>query len=254
MSRLISKKLETMKNYYTAPREYILNPFQFIYQDNDVHLSENPAITDTLQNIIDIDKERLDLDLPFLESQIRLNSLSYVHQGCIFATIKFKKLYKHQYSKFEEFCKYVLGKSQDSVDNAIKAARVCLELIMNGFEYEDLPNNMSQAVQLKEFSGNELIEKWNEVLANLERHQRTAKNIKQLLYPPVVNEESVNTTVKLPLLTYNKLIEVAYHAKLSISQAIEAVVQILTNEFQKSDISRFLRWQLDLMDLTSFSG
>ena len=238
-----------MKDYYSAPQGYLLNPFDFLYQNSDLPISENSAIQETIQSVIDLDEERLDLDLSYLEHLIQLDSLAYVRKGCVYATIKFKRLYKHTYSNFEEYCKDILGKSVDAVNNFIDAARVTLELIMNELEYEELPSNMSQAVQLKEFSGADLIEKWELVLANLARHQRTAKSIKALLYPPVPSKDTLNTAIKLPLATYTKLIEVAYHAKLSIPQALDAVLHILTHAIKKADILRLLRWQLDMLNL-----
>lgn len=240
-----------MKDYYSTPKGYLLDPFKFLYQDNDVPISNDPAVQDIIQSIIDIKEERLDLDLPYLEFQVRLNSLSYVHTGCIYATIKFKKLYKHSYSNFEQYCVDVLGKCVDTVDNSIEAARVTIELIKAGFDYGDLPNNMSQAIKLKKYTGEELIEKWKEVLGELPRHKRTADRIAAVVKPPVVTEQTINTTITLPLPTYNRLIEAAYHAKLSIPQALNAVLFILTEKFKKSDIYRLLRWQLDMMDLIS---
>jgi hypothetical protein len=140
-----------VKDLYQLPKGYILNPFDFLYQDNDVPISDNEAIQYTLQNIIAIDKERLDRDLAYLEHLLQLDNLSYIRKGCIYAIIKFKKLYKHLYASFEEYCIKVLGRSVDTINNAIEAARVMLELITMGLAYEDLPPNMSCAVQLKQF-------------------------------------------------------------------------------------------------------
>ena len=243
-----------MQNLYQLPKGYLLNPFNFLYQNNDVPISDNPAIRETIQNIIDIDEARLDKDLPYLEHLIQLDSLAYVRIGSIYAFILFKKLYKKVYSNFKPYCDHVLGKSVSSVRDYIDASRVALELIVAGFEYEELPNNMSQAVQLKEFTGCELIEKWKYILANIERHKRTAKSIHNLLHPPVVTEETVNTKIELPLPTFNRLIKVAYHAQLSIPETLDAVLHILTHAIKKDDILRLLRWQLDMMDLTESSS
>ncbi|MGK7894679.1 MAG: hypothetical protein AB4372_13895, partial [Xenococcus sp. (in: cyanobacteria)] len=111
------------------------------------------------------------------------------------------------------------------------------------------PHNMSQAYQLRKYTGEELIEKWRYVLANIERHKITATSISNLLYPPVVSEETINTKIKLPLPTFNRLIEVAYHAKLSIAETLDAVLFVLTQAIKKDDILRLLRWILDMVDL-----
>ena len=238
-----------MKDYYSIPKGYLLDPFKFLYQDNDVPISNDPAVQDIVQSIIDIDEERLDQDLPYLEFQVRRNNLAYVQTGCIYAKIKFKKLYKHSYSNFGQYSVDVLGRAADTIDNYIEAARVTIELIKAGLDYEDLPKNMSQAVLLKQYTEGELVEKWQEVCAELAPHERTVTKIANLLNPPVVTEKTTNTTITLPLPTYNRLIEAAYHAKLSIPKALNAVLFILTEKFKKSDIYRLLRWQLDLMDL-----
>jgi hypothetical protein len=238
-----------VKDLYQLPKGYILNPFDFLYQDNDVPISDNEAIQYTLQNIIAIDKERLDRDLAYLEHLIQLDSLSYIRKGCIYATIKFKKLYKHLYASFEEYCIKVLGRSVDTVNNAIEAARVMIELITMGLAYEDLPPNMSCAVQLKQFTGIELLEKWEYVLDNIPRHKRTVNSIRALLFPPVVSEDMTYKSIELPLDVYSRLVKIAHDAKLSVPKAIDSVVQILRTTFKKSEIVRLLKWQLDLIDL-----
>ncbi len=247
-----------MKNDYSAPKEekhpkgFLLNPFDFIYGDHSL-VSENKAIQEALQAAIDVNEDRLDLNPSYRKHLRQLYSLSYVPLGCINWIDKFTRTYQkeYKYSSFEQYCIHQLGKSVDAVDNSIDAARVCLELIMAGYEYENLPNNMSQACALKKFTGQELIDKWEYVLANLERHQRTATAIKELLFPKKVSTETINTTVKLPVDVYSRLIEVAYKGKVSISQAIQCVVFLLTDGFKKSDIKRLCKWILDMVELTS---
>ena len=240
---------DTMKDYYRLPEGYLLNPFDFLDENSDIPLSDNKAIRETIQGILDIEHDRLDLDLSYLEHLIQLDSLAYVRKGCVYATIKFKKLYKEGFSSFEKYSQMVLSKSVDAVNNAIEASRVCIELISAGFSYIDLPHNMSQAVQLKKYTGNKLIEKWHSVLEEIKPHKRTSESIKNLLHPPVVSEDMLYTTVKLPSEIYNKLLKVAYHAKLSIPEALDAVLFVLTNAIKKADILRLMRWILDMVDL-----
>ncbi len=247
---LVNENLETMKNCDSLAKGYLLNPFDFIYDDDSL-VSKNPAIQETLQAARDVTEDRLDLDVPYLKHLHQLHSLSYVPLGCINWTFKFNKTYKKQYSSFEQYCKQELGKSVDAVDNSIDAARVALELIKAGYEYLDLPKNMSQAVVLKKFTGEELIEKWEYVLANLESHERTAPKIKGLLFPPKVSEDTINTKIQLPVDVYSKLVEVAYKAELSICETVKTVVFMYDAVKKKSDLKRILRWILDMVELTS---
>ena len=242
------------QEYYKLPKGYILNPFKFIDENSDTPLSDNAAIKETIQSILDIDNDRLDLDLSYLEHLIQLDTLAYVRQGCVYATIKFKKLYKDKFSNFETYSQIVLSKSVDAINNAIEASRVCLDLIKAGFGYLDLPHNMSQAVQLKRYTGDELVKQWHYVLGEIKPHKRTAKSIDNLLHPPVVSEDDLYTTIKIPLDIYNKLIHVAYNAKISIPEALESVVFVLTNAMEKADILRLMRWILDMVDLAESNG
>ncbi len=245
-----------MKDYYSAPKEYIISPFSFIHNNPDVPITDE-AIIDTLQSVIDIDDLRLDKDLPYLEHLIKLDSLSYIRKGAEYATIKFKQLYKHGdpygdrrgYSNFDLYAKEVLKTSTRSVVAHINASRVALELIMAGFEYEELPHNVSQACCLAQYSGEELIEVWKYVISELAPHERTATSIRNLLNPPKVTKEDLYTKIELPLAIYEKVLNVAYHAKLSVSKLLDNVFSVLTGGFKKQEIIAFIKWVLDMNNL-----
>ncbi len=233
-----------MKDYYTAPKNYILNPFKFIYQEPDLPITD-VALQEVLQGVIDIDEERLDTRLDYLEDLLKMDSLSYIRQGAIYAEIFFKGLYKKKYKSFELYCKHRFNKSIDSVRNYIKASRVAIELIMASFEYADLPHNMTCAVALSKYTGPELIEKWQYVLSNLEGHERTGPSISNLLDPPTVKEQ-ISTIVKLPFTVYTALLEVAYHANMSAEKVIESVIVVYHKISNKAEIGRLINWILDL--------
>jgi hypothetical protein len=239
-----------MKDLYDLPEGYNLDPLTALYQNPDISISD-PVLVDIVKSITDIDDKRLDLDLPRLERLLKLDTLSFIRQGCIYATIKFKKLYKKRYSSFKQYCREVLGKSEYSVNNYIEAARILLELITAGFEYSELPNNMSSALMLKEFSGADLVHAWRDVLAELEPHKRTAARIENFLYPEPVRKEDIYTKIELPLAIYSKLLEVAYNAKMSVEQVIENVVLTITGGFKKCEISKYISWVLDMKKLVS---
>jgi len=239
-----------MKDYYAQPDGYLINPFRFIYQEPDFPITED-ALKETLQNVIDIDEERLDTRLDYIEHLIKMDTLAYVRKGCLYATIKFNKLYKDTYSNFDLYAREALGTSTRSVVNHIEGARVALELIMAGFEYIDLPSCMSAGVVMKEWTGPDLIEKWKYVLSELEPHKRTATNIKNLLYPPVVKKEDIYTKVELPLELYSKLMSVCYKASIPLVKGIEAVVNVLSNIKKKTEIEPFLKWLIDFNKLVN---
>ena len=237
-----------MKDYYSAPEGYIQSPFQFIHNDPDVPITDR-AVIDILQSVIDIDHLRLDNDLPYLELLVKLDSLAYIRKGAIYAEIKFKCLYKKTYSNFDLYAKEVLKSSTRSVVAHINASRVALELIMAGFSYEDLPHNMSQAYVMSEYTGEELIEKWKYVCSELAPEKRTATKIRNLLNPPRVTKEDLYTKIELPLAVYEKVLNVAYHAKLSVSKLLNNVFSVLTGKFKKQEISAFIKWVLDMNNL-----
>jgi hypothetical protein len=237
-----------MKDLYDLPEGYILNPFTALYQNPDISISD-PVLVDIIKSITDIDDKRLDLDLPRIEHLLKLDTLAFIRLGCLYATIKFNRLYKKYYASFEQYCKEVLGRSPYSVNNYIEAARILLELITAGFECSELPNNMSSALMLKQFSGSDLVHVWRDVLAELQPHKRTAARIKNFLYPEPVRKEDIYTKIELPLAIYSKLLEVAYNAKMSVGQIIENVVLTITGGFKKCEISQYISWVLDMKKL-----
>jgi hypothetical protein len=237
-----------MKDLYQLPEGYILNPFTALYQNPDIEISD-PCLIDIIKSILEIDDERLDLDLPRVEHLLKLDTLAYIRQGYLYATIKFNRLYKKTHSSYGQYCREVLGKSVYSVNNYIEASRVAGELMSSGFESSELPNNMSSALMLKEFSGSDLVHVWRDILAELEPHKRTAARIKNYLYPEPVKKEEMYTKIELSLAIYSKLLKVAYNAKMSVEQVIENVVLTITGGFKKSEISKYISWVLDMKKL-----
>ncbi len=237
-----------MKDYYSTPEGYILNPFNFVYQEPDLPITD-VSIQEVIQGVLDINDSRLDLDLNYLEHLLKLDTLAYVRKGCIYADIKFKKLYKRVYSNFDQYAKDVLKSSTRSVVAHIEASRVAIELIMAGFSYEELPHNMSQAYVLAKYTGEELIEKWKYIIAELPPYKRTATSIKELINPAPVSKEELYTKIELPLAVYSKLLKVAYDAKMSVSKLIDNVFSVLTSEFKKQEIIAFIKWVLDMNNL-----
>lgn len=247
-----------MKDYYSAPEGYIKSPFiKELYHDPDVPITDE-CLQKVIQSVINVDGE----DLDRLTELIKLDSLAYIRKGCTYAEIKFKRLYKHLYSRFDDYAVEILGTTTRSVCAHMHASRVALILLFAGFTYEELPSNMSQAYSLhcalsskfdNEYSDQQLIEAWNKVLENIPRHKITGDSIRELLNPTPVKKEDLYTKVELPLAIYEKVLQVAYNAKLSVSKLLDNVFSVLTKEFKKQEISAFIKWVLDMVDLTKKS-
>lgn len=235
------------KSYYRVPEGFILNPFNFIHQEPE-HEVLDVSIKETLQMVVDLDGEK---DLNWFTHMFKMASLSYVVKGAVLAQLKFKKLYKHFYSNFDQYALDILHMSTRSVVCYIEAARVALELIQAGYSYENLPHNMSQAYAMSKYSGDELLEKWETVVSELLPHKRTAPAIRKLLNPPPVRKDELYTKIELPLAVYSKVLKTAYDAKLSVSRLLDAVFTVVTENFQKKEVKRIFAWILDLQELVS---
>ncbi len=243
-----------MNNYYSAPSGYIKSPFiQELYHEPE-HPITDPELQEVIQSVIDVDGEDLDRLLELL----KLDTLAYIRKGCIYSEIKFKRKYKETHSNFDVYSREELGASTKTVMAHIHASRVALILLFAGFSYEELPANMSQAYALHcalsalhggEYTNKDLLDAWKYVLAEIPRHKRTGERIRELLNPTPVKKEDLYTKVELPLAIYEKVLQVAYNAKLSVSKLLDNVFSVLTKEFKKQEISAFIKWVLDMNDL-----
>jgi hypothetical protein len=78
--------------YYKSDSHYLANPFDHIYQNHDVEVSNRPEILELEDLAIDLEKEiEGSFNLEFLTLQIKHNQLAFAHTGLIAAQIKFKK-------------------------------------------------------------------------------------------------------------------------------------------------------------------
>ena len=241
------------EEYYSAPEGYIKSPFiEELYHDPEVPLTDI-CLQEIVQGVIDVQGE----DLDRLIDLIKLDTLAYIRKGCSYAEVKFTRKYKETYSNFDLYAKEQLGTSTRSVMAHIHASRVALKLLFNGFSYEELPANMSQAYALHcalsslhgDYSDAELIEAWRTVLGEIPRHKRSGDRIKELINPTPVSKEELNTKIELPLAVYERIVSIAYHAKLSVSKLLDNVFSVLTGEFKKQEIIAFIKWVLDMNKL-----
>jgi hypothetical protein len=159
---------------------YLANPFDHIYQNNDVEISNRPEIKELESFAIDLeDQIEGDFDLEFLTFQIRNDQLAFVRMGLIAAQIKFKKLYKKTHRSFDHYCREMLGVSYWQIDDTIKATDVVMELVANGFEV--LPKNVNQGEKLAHIRGSERVRMWQGIVDTYEPYEITGKTIEEYI-------------------------------------------------------------------------
>jgi hypothetical protein len=210
-----------MKNYYSAPKGFLIDPFNCLYQESDYEISQDDAIQQLILYGIKLeDKIEGDFDLGSVILEFQNNTFSFVRSGLLMYKVKAFKLYKKRYSNFKVFCKEALKVSHWQVNRIVEASRIVLELIQAGFSI--LPRNVAQCNPLSSYTGNDLIEKWQEIVENIPEHLITAKTIDNLLNPPE-REEKVETTIKVPPALYLCILKKAIEKGMSVVELLEQV-------------------------------
>ena len=165
---------------YKPDSRYLANPFDHIYQNHDVEVSNRSEIQELQDLAIHLeDQIEGDFDLEFLTFEIRNNQLAFARTGLIAAQIKFKKLYKKTHQNFDQYCREMLGVSYWQIDDTIKATDVVMELIANGFGV--LPKNVNQGEKLAHIRGSERIKMWQGIVDTYEPHEITGKTIEEYI-------------------------------------------------------------------------
>lgn len=220
-------------------KKYLLNPFDALYQD-DILLSDKPEIKELDEYARGLeDQIEGDFDLKYLSFEFAYNQLGFVRNGLLLAKIKFLKLYKNYGDgTFASFCKKHLRKQRWQINDTIRAARVVLELMYAGFEI--LPTNVSQAITLAKLTGQELVEKWHSVINTLPLDKITAKNIRNLLFPPTESDKEV-ATIAIPAFLHEVIHREAAERGLSIVE----LLTIMLNFFISSENSHLLQTDIN---------
>lgn len=208
------------KSSKSSGKKYLDNPFNYLYEDAE-QVSERPEIQETIEYALGLeDKISGDFakDLHHEIFEFHYNRLAFVRNGLIAAKIKFWKLYKDiGDGTFASFCKEKLYISRWQINDLICSARVVMELIYQGFEI--LPTNISQAIALKNFTGEELFDAWTTVVENISPSQITRKSIANLLFPPTEDDMAI-ATIKLPAALHEQVHREAATQGWSIPQLI----------------------------------
>ena len=239
-------------NPYKISKGYVANPYDFLYQDYDVEISDRDDIV-TLQNRAIELEEKIegDFDLDEMTHLIRVNSLAFVEIGLIAFKIRAMRLYKEKYDNFTDYCHIELGRSRSYIDRLIKASAVVLELIRNGFSV--LPKNESQARLLSYFTGSELIWRWKAIVETIPPHKITAQSISIFLNGTEETVEPESEFIQLPRYLSDHISRYA----LAIGMTLQDFVVMLLEQIFKPakpktnwrDFEREYEWQSDLEKL-----
>ena len=234
-----------MKDYYRADPNYIASPFDFLYNHNDVEISQD----DVIQELVDYaqylnNRIEGDFNLDAVTSSMREYSFAFVRKGLLAFKIKAFKLYKSQFNSFEQFCKQALGVTHWQINRTIIAARVVLELINHGFEV--LPQNEAQCRELSKYVGSELVRVWESVIAEIPPHRITAKSIEEFLHPETEIDEEETTVIKLPNKLYVYIWKEALDRGLSI---VGLLRETFMPDVEPVPIGKMLAWEKDCENL-----
>ncbi|MDJ0600841.1 MAG: hypothetical protein QNJ37_18610 [Crocosphaera sp.] len=131
-----------------------------------------------LQYLYDINDDTIDNERGFRIGlqDLKLYKHSWVKFGFLAFQFKLKRIYRHCYNTWKEFCEKELHQSHWYVDKIIKAARVMKDLICAGFKV--LPQNEYQCRPLTKFWDDELIKNWEIIVNAIQPHLITHDLIK----------------------------------------------------------------------------
>ena len=223
-------------------KKYLADPFNalYLYQDNFT-ISDRPEIQEIDEYARDLEERARmrssrrdddlsrsdciegDFNLDYIVFEFAYNRLAYVRNGLLLAKLKFLKLYKNfGNGTFASFCREQLKITRWQVNDNIKAARVCMELIYAGFEI--LPTNISQAIALASLVGDELVNAWRSVIESIEPDRITHKSIKSFLFPPT-EQDLPTTTIKVPPTLHESIHAEAAERGMSIVDLIRTMFE-----------------------------
>lgn len=214
---------------------------QSIWGESDFPLI--PSTEEVLEYAQMLDYQGKYLDLDFALTEIKRNLLGFVRVGLCAWKVQTMHLYKQSYAKFKDWCSEAVGLSYWQVKRFIEAARVVLDLARAGFER--LPTCEAQARPLGKFFGQELADKWQEVIEAMPPDRQSAIAIEAIVNPET---NKPHESIKLKKETAQRLRERALERGLSIDELLDELLEDgnITEEVEKEKLAN---WQTDLEDL-----
>jgi hypothetical protein len=224
----------------TTAIKYLPNPSSAAWFQPDQRLE--PHIEELLDYAQFIDSQGKHLDYQQAVLNIKESMLRWVNVGLVAFQVKAKRLYQKFYLTFKEFCENELGVTHWRINNYIKAARVVIELAQAGFKI--LPTCEAQCQPLVKFFGDELIEKWQEVIDSIPSHLITKNTIEDILGMDISRKSNIKVNKQLA----DKLKQKAIDRGISLEELLE---DFLSEDERLEDvpIEKTEQWEQDLDQL-----
>jgi hypothetical protein len=130
------------------------------------------------------------------EYELLTSQYAYIKFGLILEKVRNQCWWQkcsEKFSDFRSFCQSKVNLNIWQVSNAIKSARVAMQLVWMGFT--DLPRNASQALKLADLSIERLGEVWGNILAKHQAHKITASAIESEIDP---DKQAKSENIRLP--------------------------------------------------------
>jgi hypothetical protein len=159
-----------------------------------------------------------------IESQLMKSQYAYVKFGMLLERIGKQCMWKswaEKFTDFRQFCQTKVNLNIWQVSNAIKSAKVAIQLSFMGFE--ELPRNASQALKLSGLSVDRLGEVWENILKKCAGHKITAAAIEQEIHP---DAQPMQSALLLPTYLRDKLSREALMRGISIAEYIDELMDL----------------------------
>jgi hypothetical protein len=167
-------------------------------------------------------------DIDETEYQLAVSQYAYIKFGLVLEKVRNQCMWKRctqKFADFRQFCQSKVNLSIWQVLNAIKSARVAVNLVWLGFT--ELPRNASQALKLADLSIERLGEVWGNVVASCPAHKITALAIESQINP---DKQPTSETVRLPARVAEALRGQAIAAGMTLTEYLEELAFVGDDE------------------------
>jgi hypothetical protein len=213
---------------------------QLVQENQSEKLTFSDMIAEFSNDVLWLEKS----DTNEIESQLMKSQYAYVKFGMLLERIGKQCIWKNwaeKFTDFRQFCQSKVNLNIWQVSNAIKSAKVALQLSFMGFE--ELPRNASQALKLSGLSVDRLGEVWTNILQKCAGHKITAAAIEQEIHP---DAQPMRSSVMLPVELADKLSREALMRGVSVAEYIGELMDL---EQAESDAVEPVTEELPIEDI-----